>query len=376
MMRVCHQVNFQRQFGGGEVYTAFVARALQELGWRSRLFVHPEARFWRDLDLGDTELIPVTSHGDIPVRLDTTGPILCHAPGDAARSLCGHGHAVACFAHMPPQGRKAASYAGFDLVLPVSGYVRQGLLEAGIGNAHDEPLYGVADPRRAADTKGPLRRGNLFDWDRKKVRDRLLGASEPFWSRLLPRPIYSKQSGVLTLAIISRITTIKQFPLLFSLLAPILARQPNVRLEIFGSGGYASMRDLRRALAPLGERVGWWGHQRDVASVYRNVDYVLTGLPEREALGLNVIEAQACGTPVLVVDAPPFTETVIDSSGGFLYRDPREDQGTAFAALLARIADPAMRPDPLAAANAAHLARFSAETFRARLGRALEVLCR
>ncbi|MRR50474.1 MAG: glycosyltransferase [Rhodocyclaceae bacterium] len=375
MMRVCHQVNFQRQFGGGEVYTAFVARALQELGWRSRLFVHPEARYWRNLDLGDTELIPVASHGDISARL-ATGPILCHAPGEEARRLVGGDHAVACMAHMPPQGRKAASFAGFDLLLPVSGYVRQGLLEAGIDNVHDEPLYGVADPRHAGETMGLLRRGSLFDWDRKKVRDRLLGASEPLWGRLLPQPVYTQQTGVLTLAIVSRITTIKQFPLLFALLAPILARQPNMRLEVFGSGGYASMRDLRRALAPLGPRVGWWGHQRDVATVYRNVDYVLTGLPEREALGLNVIEAQACGTPVLAVDAPPFTETVIDGAGGFLFRDPREDHGAAFADLLARIVDPATRPDPLAAANAAHLARFSAEAFRARLGRALEVLCR
>ena len=371
MTRVCHQVNFQRQFGGGEVYTAFVARALQELGWCSCLFVHPQATFWSGLDLGATELIPVAGHADIPSRLIADGPVLCHAPGDEARALTGGGHAVACVAHMPPQGRKAASYAGFDRVLPVSEYVRRGLIDAGIANVNDEALYGVADLNRPA-SSGPLRRGSLFDWDRRKGRDRLLGATEALWGHLLPRPEYRKQSSALTLAIVSRITTIKQFPLLFSLLAPILARQENVRLEIFGSGGYASMRDLRRALAPVADRVGWWGHQRDVASIYRNVDYVLTGLPEREALGLNVIEAQACGTPVLAVDAPPFTETVVDGAGGFFYRDPREDGGAAFAALLARIADPATRPDPLA--HPQHLARFSAEVFRARLGRVLEKL--
>ena len=371
MTRVCYQVNFQRQFGGGEVYTAFVARALQQLGWRSRLFVHPEARFWGSLDLGATELIPVAGHADIAPHLTPGSPLLCHAPGDEARALTGRGHPVTCFAHMPPQGRKAASYAGFDRVLPVSGYVRHGLLDAGITNVHDEALYGVADLNRPV-SNGPLRRGPLFDWDQRKGRDRLLGATEPLWGRLLPRPGYRKQPGFLTLAIVSRITTIKQFPLLFSILAPILAREEKLRLEIFGSGGYASMRDLRRALAPVANRVGWWGHQRDVASIYRNVDYVLTGLPEREALGLNVIEAQACGTPVLAVDAPPFTETVVDGAGGFLYRDPRQDQGAAFATLLERIADPAARPDPLA--HPQHLARFSAEAFRARLCRVLDTL--
>ncbi len=65
-----------------------------------------------------------------------------------------------------------------------------------------------------------------------------------------------------------------------------------------------------------------------------------------------------CGTPVLAPGAPPFTETVVDGRSGFLYRDPREDAGAGFGALLQSIVDGRSRPDPrVAAAN--HLRQFS-----------------
>src|SRR6185503_15609849 len=82
----------------------------------------------------------------------------------------------------------------------------------------------------------------------------------------------------------------------------------------------------------------------------------LSGLPEKEALGLNVLEAQMCGTPVLAPRAPPFTETVLDGQTGYLYRDPREDNGLAFEKLISSLAGKE-RLDPRLAKD--HLARFS-----------------
>ena len=84
------------------------------------------------------------------------------------------------------------------------------------------------------------------------------------------------------------------------------------------------MEDLRKALRPCRAQVRLWGHQPDVRVVYPRVDYVLSGLPEKEALGLNLIEAQACGTPVMAVNKPPFTETVVHGRTGYLFDDPRE----------------------------------------------------
>ena len=182
---------------------------------------------------------------------------------------------------------------------------------------------------------------------------------------------FDKRPG-LTLGIVSRLTPIKQFPLMFGMLAPVIARYPRVNLEIFGSGGYASVRDLRVALAPVLKQVRFWGHQANVAAVYPQLDFVLSGLPEKEALGLNLIEAQYCGTPVLAVHAPPFTETVIDGQSGFMFSDPREDGGESFAQLLQRLLAGAVRPDPRQAA--AHLDRFSFAAFRGRVSRALDAV--
>ena len=155
---------------------------------------------------------------------------------------------------------------------------------------------------------------------------------------------------------------------MFSILAPVLAKHRDIRLDIFGAGGYASVRDMQRALRPAADQVRWWGSQSDVAAVYRQLDYVLSGLPEKEALGLNLIEAQLAGTPVLAVDAPPFIETVANGVTGFLFCDPRKDGGGDFDALLGRIRS---RPRPQPAAAGEHLARFSAAAFDGRLAQAL-----
>jgi glycosyltransferase involved in cell wall biosynthesis len=84
----------------------------------------------------------------------------------------------------------------------------------------------------------------------------------------------------------------------------------------------------------------------------------MTGLPEKEALGLNALEAQACGTPVLAPQALPFTETVVDGASGYLYRDPRRDGGRHFEEIIDAILAGRPRPDPRIAARE-HLAKFS-----------------
>jgi len=361
------QINLQTHFGGGEVYTAFLSRALDRLSVCTVLYAHPEASFWNNLDLPASTRIERVA--DIPALLKvlphTPAWLLSHGPLPqelvAARDPR---WLLTAMAHMPPQGRNPRSFDGHDMVVPVSEWVRSGLL-ATDASVWREPLYGVSalDPQRSTATAQILRTSR-YEWDRRKVRDRLLGWLEPLAQPFLPAVPFAKRSG-LTLGIVSRLTPIKQFPLLLSYLVPVLARFPTVNLEIFGSGGYASIRDLDRALAPIAGQVRFWGHQREVRAVYAQLDYLLTGLPEKEALGLNVIEAQACDLPVLAVNAPPFTETVSDGVSGFFYRDPREDAGEDFARLLGLLLTLDV---PLHPAQAhAHLERFSFEAFVERL---------
>ena len=364
----CWQINLQEGFGGGEVYTRFLTRALQKLGVRSHIIVARRAGHWRQLLPAETELIAVGALNEIPECLPPARTWVVSHGGlnpDLAHELAAK-HVLTAIAHMPPQGRKDNEYKHFDLVFGVSSYVLDGLRDLGVP-VWGTPMYGVADLHRG-DNSVPIRESSCYDWDRRKGRDRLLSWIEPMVEPWHKRPLFARQPGV-NLGIVSRLTPIKQFPLLFEKLAPVLASQPDFNLDVFGAGGYASVRDLRRSLKPLGSRVRFWGHQVDVKAVYGQLDYLLTGLPEKEALGLNVIEAQACGTPVLAVRAPPFTETVVEGVTGLFYTDPRDDGGASFTQLINRISQHQFRIDPVAAQ--AHLAKFSEASFATRVNEAL-----
>lgn len=361
------QINLQPHFGGGEVYTAFLCRALDRLGVTTTLFAHPDATFWNRLGLPESTRIERARNAQEVLATLPDEPLwlLSHGPlpetilsGRDPRWL------LTAMAHMPLQGRNPRSFDGHDMVFPVSEWVRKGLVAAD-ASAWDEALYGVADvDHRPIPANATIHRHSRYDWDLRKVRDRLLGLAQPFVQPFVKQVTFDKRPG-LTLGIVSRLTPIKQFPLLFSCLAPVLSRYPMVNLEVFGSGGYASVRDLDRSLAPIAGQVRFWGHQGDVRTVFAQLDYLMTGLPEKEALGLNVIEAQACNLPVLAVKAPPFTETVADGLTGFFYRDPREDAGADFAQLLDRLLT---MPTPLQPAQAReHLTSFSLESFIERL---------
>lgn len=372
MSRIVTQINWQRQLGGGEIYTRFFTRALQSLGWEVHVVVDRKASFWQEMGLDGVRFIPIKHGREIPdVLPKSPSLVVSHMtlPPDMATFIAQR-HRLGGFVHMPLHERLPGGLAGCHAIFPVSAYVRDTALARGLHQVHREPLLGVADLEVRAVSQGPIIRRSEFDWDRRKFRDRALSWCEPL-RKLGPRALFSRRDGI-TLGIVSRLTPIKQFPSMFALLSPVLADFPQVNLEIFGSGGYASLRDLRRTLGPIRDRVRFWGHQPDPAAIYPLLDYVLSGLPEREALGLNLIEAQSCGTPVLAVNAPPFTETVIDTKSGFLYPDPRLDGGIGIRDLMHRLQDGSLRPDPRRATE--HLEKFSRAAFQARVGRAMELL--
>jgi len=372
VFETCTQVNLQRGFGGGEVYTAAFTRALHASGVPTRLFIDALAKSWGVVSMPQARIEPLGRIEQLIERLRGEPPrwLAFHtfAPAPVIEALRAQGHWLTAFAHMPLYGRDPRPLQPFDLVFAVSRHVIASLHAAGIERVYPQPLYGSADLTRAGAGAAGLHARSRYDWDSRKLRDRLLGAlqalSQPLRQAFVPSPPFKRRLG-LTLGIVSRLTPIKQFPLQFSYLSPVLARHAAVNLEIFGSGGYASIRDLERALAPIHDRVRFWGHQSDVGKVYRSIDYLLTGLPEQEALGLNVIEAQACGTPVLAPDAPPFDETVLDGATGLRYRDPREDGGVDFERTLRRVLEGGFRFDTVAARG--HLAQFSDTAFAQRV---------
>jgi len=369
----CYEINLQTGLGGGEIYTRFFTQALIDLGWKVTLIVKRGSWLSSNLGMPRVSILEVDDLGTVPdVIADDHAPVFAHTPfsGEIAERIRRH-HRLIYFAHMPLHGRNPSAFHSCDLILAVSNHVIDSLKAAGLSHYYAEPLYGVADLERGGNGSTEVRRGPSYDWDRRKFRDWFLSLTYPIARRMRRSEAYHKRPG-LTLGIVSRLTPIKQFPLLFTHLAPILAKHPMVNLEIFGSGGYASVRDLRRALKPVAAQVRYWGHQQDVTRIYQALDFLLTGLPEKEALGLNVIEAQACGLPVIAVNAPPFTETVLDGQTGCLYADPRQDAGRSFDQLLTRLCA-GERPKPGQLAPA-HLQQFSYPAFRNRVQTLLQYL--
>ncbi|HEY2345039.1 MAG TPA: glycosyltransferase family 4 protein [Xanthomonadaceae bacterium] len=102
-------------------------------------------------------------------------------------------------------------------------------------------------------------------------------------------------------------------------------------------------------------RVQWLGHVDDMPSLYRSVDAVV--LPSyREGLPKGLIEAGACGLPLVTTDVPGCREVVTDGEDGLLV--PVRD-AAALAGAIARLHDNEVLAANLGrAARAKAMARF------------------
>ena len=139
---------------------------------------------------------------------------------------------------MPMIGRSAEGLRPYHLIFTVSRYCIDLLRAAGVAQVYAEPIYGTADLVRGDE---PVVRNTPYIVDRRKFRDVLLGglrAVAGIGNRKAER--FTRKPG-LTLGVVSLISPIKQFPELFSIVAPLLSRMPSVNLEIFGEGGYAQV---------------------------------------------------------------------------------------------------------------------------------------
>jgi glycosyltransferase involved in cell wall biosynthesis len=121
----------------------------------------------------------------------------------------------------------------------------------------------------------------------------------------------------------------------------------------------------------LGARVRFLGPRQDIAAVLRSVD-VLVQASSREALGLSVLEAQACGTPVVAYPASGTLEIVRDGETGLL---ARHDDVAHLSACIGRVlSDAGLRAHLARAARAQVVTSFTLEQQADRQARLLDEL--
>lgn len=146
--------------------------------------------------------------------------------------------------------------------------------------------------------------------------------------------------------------------------AGVVAAHPAATLLIVGDG--PSRADIESAVsaAQLGESVYLLGRREDVPDILRTVDGVVSASVD-EALPTALIEAGACGLPVVAADAGGTREIVIDGVNGRLV--PMRDVRALTDALLSVIENPALATDYGAAGRALVEQKYSMKIWIDRL---------
>jgi glycosyltransferase involved in cell wall biosynthesis len=123
---------------------------------------------------------------------------------------------------------------------------------------------------------------------------------------------------------VGRLSPEKDVATLLRATAIVVRREPSFRLLIAGDGPCAAeLRDLAGALGVRG-RVEFLGEVRDVPGLLRRAGvFVLPSLSE--GLALTVLEAMACGLPVVATKVGGTSEAVLEGETGLLVPagDPR-----------------------------------------------------
>jgi glycosyltransferase involved in cell wall biosynthesis len=141
----------------------------------------------------------------------------------------------------------------------------------------------------------------------------------------------------------------KRLDVLYRAMSLISERMPGARLVRVGAGGWPAEMAGARVLPFL--------DRSTLAGVYRAADLVL--LPsDREGFGLPLLEAMACGTPVVASDLPVLREV-----GGSVPRYARAGDAEGFA----RAALEVLGGTPDRVSGPARAADFSMSRFRAQL---------
>jgi glycosyltransferase involved in cell wall biosynthesis len=144
-------------------------------------------------------------------------------------------------------------------------------------------------------------------------------------------------------------------------LAVAACRKAGVRLRVAGRG--PELERLQRLGGTDVEFLGWRADD-EIRQLYREASAVL--LPGVEDFGLVPVEAQACGIPVVAVDAGGARETVVDGLTGVLVGSRSVD---AFAAGLTR----ALRTKFDKEAIRQNALRFSRDRFLSEFRQAVDV---
>jgi len=190
-----------------------------------------------------------------------------------------------------------------------------------------------------------------------KTRIALIPGSGVDTKRFTPIP---EPSGSPTFGFVGRLLNDKGIRTLLTAHRLLRARMPEARLLIAGTPDPANPASVTEAEAKSWNEqagVAWLGHVDDIASLWAQAHVAI--LPSRrEGLPLSLMEAAACGRPMIASDVPGCREVVIHEETGLLFP---VDDALALAEAMARLAaDPQLRARCATAARRLVCEKFAA----------------
>jgi phosphatidyl-myo-inositol alpha-mannosyltransferase len=119
---------------------------------------------------------------------------------------------------------------------------------------------------------------------------------------------------------LGRIEPRNNLPTVLEAMPRILERHPRARLTVVGDGPWRARTE--RAARPLGRSVHFAGYANGSRpGFYRNSDIYVCSTT-RASFGVTLLEAMACGTPLVVSDIQAFRDVAMDAGAVFA---PPED---------------------------------------------------
>ncbi len=133
----------------------------------------------------------------------------------------------------------------------------------------------------------------------------------------------------------------------------VLARFPAAQLAVAGDGPWRGYYE--RQAAPLGSAVRFLGRIADRPAEYRSADLYLCPTTQG-SFGITLLEAMACGTPMVVADSPGFRALV--NGGREAVTLPHDNPAQWSQTIVELLGDPGRRR-AMSAAGVAKAARYA-----------------
>ncbi len=146
-----------------------------------------------------------------------------------------------------------------------------------------------------------------------------------------------KRKEEFNIGIIGRITPIKGHLDFIKAMAKVMRAIPRLKVWIVGDAPSSkeaykeSVRLLVRRLG-LGHCTEFLGTQRDIPAILANLDLLVLATTTQEAFGRVIVEAQACGVPVVATQVGGVVDIIEDKKTGLLV-PPSDPAGMAEAAI-------------------------------------------